>query len=98
MFVILVSYKKPLNEVDAYLEVHRAYLDEGYKLDYLLASGPRNPRTGGVLISPLSDKNILEKYLAQDPFSLQGISEYEIIDFIPVKYHPALTHLLNKKD
>ena len=43
MFVIMVNYVKPLSEIDAHLESHRRFLDEGYAAGYFLASGPRVP-------------------------------------------------------
>jgi uncharacterized protein YciI len=51
-------------------------------------SGRKNPRTGGVIISQLKDRNQLENILKNDPFYIHEIAEYEIIEFIPGKYHP----------
>lgn len=50
MFIIELSYKKALDVIDKHLEAHRAYLDEGYKNNYFLVSGPKTPRTGGIII------------------------------------------------
>lgn len=88
MFLILLKYKQPIEVVDEYLVAHREHLDQGYQKDYLVASGPRSPRTGGVLISQLKDKQVLEDFLKQDPYSIYDIAHYEIIEFTPVKYHP----------
>lgn len=87
MFVILLDYVKPTDIVDQYLAEHRAYLDVGYQKNYFVVSGPRNPRTGGVIFSQLKDRGQLEGILAQDPFRIHGIAEYEIIEFTPVKHH-----------
>ncbi len=88
MFIILLTYKKDLAAVDQYLAAHRAFLDIYYQKGFFVASGPQNPRTGGVLISQLRDKLQLEEVLKQDPFYVKGITDYEIIEFNPVKYHP----------
>ena len=90
MFIILLSYKKPLDIIDKFLVEHRAFLDDCYKKNLLLASGPRNPRTGGVIISQLSEKQQLLELIEQDPFIINDLVDYEIIDFSPVKYHPVL--------
>jgi uncharacterized protein YciI len=87
MFVIMLHYKKPLAEVDKFLTEHRNYLEQGYQKNYYITSGPRNPRTGGIILSQLQDKQQLEKILEQDPFYINDLVEYEIIEFIPVKYH-----------
>jgi uncharacterized protein YciI len=87
MFIIMLNYKKPLDIVEQYLAAHRAYLDEGYKKDFFVASGPKNPRTGGIIISQLKDREQLEKILQHDPFYTNNIIDYEIIEFTPVKCH-----------
>ena len=49
MFLIIVDYKKPLEEVERYLAEHRAFLDRYFAQGKLLCTGPQNPRTGGVI-------------------------------------------------
>jgi uncharacterized protein YciI len=51
MFLIIVDYKKPLEEVERYLAEHRAFLDRYFAQGKLLCTGPQNPRTGGVIVS-----------------------------------------------
>jgi uncharacterized protein YciI len=87
MFIVMINYKKPLEVVEQYLVAHRNFLEEGYKKNYFIASGPRNPRTGGVVLSQLKSREQLMEILGQDPFSLNDIAEYEYIEFNPVKYH-----------
>jgi len=76
MFVVLIHYKQPITEVEKHLASHRAYLGECYKKDYFIASGPQNPRTGGVILSQLSDKNQLQEVIHQDPFHINGVSDF----------------------
>lgn len=95
MFIVLLNYIKPLEEVDKYLIAHRAFLDDCYQQNLFVVSGPQEPRTGGVMVSNLTDKNQLEKIIAQDPFYQQQIAEYKIIEFHPVKYHPDFARFLS---
>lgn len=95
MFVILVHYLKGIEDVDKHLVAHREYLEQGYQKGYLIASGPQNPRTGGVLLSQLQDRQILDAFLENDPFSLHGIGEYQVIEFTPVKYHKDFQAFIN---
>lgn len=83
----MINYKKPLEIVEQYVAKHRSFLDEGYQKNYFVVSGPRNPRTGGVLLSQLDDREKLENILKQDPYYINDIAEYEFIEFTPVKYH-----------
>jgi uncharacterized protein YciI len=94
MFVVLITYKTDLAVIEKYVVAHRAYLDEGYKNNILIASGPRNPKTGGILLSQLSDKLTLENFLHKDPFFVNDLAEYELIEFLPNKCHPEFQHFL----
>lgn len=88
MFVILVTYKKPLAIVDMHLEDHADFLQKSYEKNYFIVSGRKNPRTGGIIISQLKDRSQLENILQNDPFHIHEIADYEIIEFIPGKHHP----------
>ncbi|MBN1467843.1 MAG: YciI family protein [Fusobacteriaceae bacterium] len=83
MFIINLTYIKPLEEVEKYLEPHVKYLKNQYASNNFIASGRKNPRTGGIIISKLEDIKILEKILGEDPFKINKIADYEIIEFIP---------------
>jgi uncharacterized protein YciI len=94
MFVVLVKYLKPLKEIDAHLEEHRRFLDTGYASGYLLASGPRVPRTGGVILAHAPSRDHLRAFLNEDPFGKAGLVSYEVLEFAPVKADPRLEEIL----
>ena len=50
MFIAILTYKKPLGEVDRYLAAHREYLARHYAAGDFIASGPQTPRVGGVIM------------------------------------------------
>ena len=50
MFIAILTYKKPLGEVDRFLAAHRDYLAEHYAAGDFIASGPQTPRVGGVIM------------------------------------------------
>ena len=88
MFIIMLNYIKRLDIVEKYLDQHKKFLEFCYKSNFFIASGPKNPRTGGVIISQISDRAQLDNLLKQDPFHINNIADYEIIEFTPSKYHP----------
>ena len=94
MFIVLLTYKTPLSEVDKYLQAHREFLDYYYKQGLLLASGPMKPRTGGVIIALTKDKEYLESILAKDPYNLAEIADYKLIEFTPVKHRNELKDII----
>ena len=50
VFVLLLTYVKPLSEVDALMREHVAWLDEQYDAGRFRMSGRQVPRTGGVIL------------------------------------------------
>lgn len=91
MFVVILHYLKPIEEVERVVVPHRAYLDDLYARDVLLASGPQIPRTGGILLAKGGrTKDELWSILQQDPFCTEGIATYDIIEFDPIKQQPFL--------
>lgn len=83
MFIVLLTYIKPLDVVDEYLQSHVEYLKEQYKKNNFIASGRKVPREGGVILSRLDSKEKLEEVISQDPFNIAGLAKYEIVEFIP---------------
>ena len=81
MFVLVIKYEKSIEEVDAVLAEHRAYLAEKYKTGHLFASGSQVPRTGGVILCNAQSRAEVEAIVAEDPFYKNEIASYEIIEF-----------------
>lgn len=86
MFIFLVNYKRPLEEVEENLGAHRAYLDKYYALKKFIFSGRRNPRTGGCILCNASDREEVNAIIEEDPFYFKGIADYEILDISLTKY------------
>ncbi|WP_428025135.1 YciI family protein [Arcobacter sp.] len=83
MFIVNLTYIKSLDEVDKYLEAHVKYLKEQYAKKNFIASGRKIPRDGGVILSKLTSKEKLQEILAEDPFNIAKLANYEIIEFVP---------------
>ncbi len=98
MFIIHLTYKAPLSDVDKFLQAHREFLDYYYKQGLLVASGPKIPRTGGIIIAATNDRAYLESILQQDPYHLADITDYELIEFTPVKHCDALKDFIQKTE
>jgi uncharacterized protein YciI len=97
MFIILLTYLVPIERIDELLAEHREFLRRQYDAGLFLASGPRNPRTGGVIIAKGQDREDLLEVLAEDPFYREGAASYELISFDPVLHQPALNAFLGKE-
>jgi len=95
MFIIELTYKKTLHEVDKFLEAHRAFLQKYYDQGVFVASGPKNPRDGGVIIA-LADKESIEALVKEDPFYQNDTADYRFIQFEAVKYCDEFKSLFRK--
>ena len=81
MFVLLLTYTKPLDEVDALMLKHMAWLNEQYAAGRFLVSGRQIPRTGGVIVALGDDRAEVEAIAAADPFVTAGVATVEVIQF-----------------
>ena len=86
IFVILVTYEKPIEEVEGHLEAHREFLAEGYKNGILMMSGGQNPRIGGVIVGRFNSKEEANEFISKDPFFIHSVAKYELTEFVPSKY------------
>ncbi|NUT40420.1 MAG: hypothetical protein HOV86_10565 [Thermoactinospora sp.] len=90
MFVLELTYTAPIEDVDAVLEAHVAWLDELYEQGVFLASGRKNPRDGGVILAVAEGRGHIEEIAATDPFVGAGVCAYRITEFVATKTAPAL--------
>ncbi|MCY6371659.1 YciI family protein [Clostridium ganghwense] len=96
MFILLLKYVKPLEEVDKELNSHVDYLEKYYSLQKFICSGRRNPRIGGVILCNAKDLKEVEDIIKEDPFYQKKIAEYEIIEFLPTKYTDEFKCFINE--
>ena len=94
MFVVSLTYKKPIAEVELHLAAHIAYLEQYYAAGTFVASGRKVPRTGGVILAKAESRAALEAILQQDPFSIAEVADFEVIEFVPTKTALGLEQLL----
>lgn len=86
MFIFILTYQKPLSEVDKFVEAHRAYLDTNYKAGHFVVSGRQEPRVGGVIICRADTKEQALEIMKADPFYIHEVARYDLIEFLPTSY------------
>jgi uncharacterized protein YciI len=86
MFIVILSYKAPLEKIDAFRSAHLDFLGNYYTNGFFIASGPQVPRKGGIIIAKCDSRDDLQKIFKQDPFAINDLATYEIIEFIPTKW------------
>ena len=90
MFLVLLTYDRPLEEIDRTMSAHVAFLHEGYRDGVFLASGRQVPRRGGVILAMAPSRAELETRMQQDPFVREGLARFEVVEFLTSLHHPAL--------
>jgi uncharacterized protein YciI len=73
MFLLLLKYKVPIEQVERVTPAHREFLDQGYRAEKLLVSGPRVPRTGGVIVARVKTREEVDALIHEDPSIRRGL-------------------------
>ncbi|QYC11094.1 YciI family protein [Brevundimonas nasdae] len=91
MFVVTLTYTKPIEAIEAKTVEHRAWLDQHVASGLVIAAGPMVPRTGGILIVRSGGtKEELIALLKDDPFQVADLATYTVTEFNAGKLNPAL--------
>jgi uncharacterized protein YciI len=80
MFIVTLTYLKPVEEIDPLLPGHMAWLEKGYADGQFVASGRRIPRLGGVILARSGDEKRLMDTLAADPFAIHGAARFDVVE------------------
>jgi uncharacterized protein YciI len=81
MFVIELIYTAGLDEIDAHMAAHMAFLQRQYADGHFVASGRKVPRDGGIILAVGKSRGDIEAIVKQDPFVTHGLAEFRIIEF-----------------
>lgn len=90
MFIVLLTYQRPLADIDRRMRAHVAFLEEGYRAGVFVASGRQVPRTGGVILAVAPSRGAVEALMELDPFVREGLARFEVIEFRTSLHHPDL--------
>jgi uncharacterized protein YciI len=91
VFVLLLTYVKPLDEVDALMREHMAWLRGHYAAGRFVVSGRQIPRTGGVILARGDDREEIEAIAASDPFVKGGVATCEVVQFRASQSEPGFS-------
>lgn len=92
MFVLLARYTRPIEEVDALLEEHKAWI--GRNADRILLTAREEPLVGGLILARAGSVEEVWEMIREDPFHAAGMSEYEVREYRPVRAAPGVEGLL----
>jgi len=81
MFVIELSYKVDLEEIDAQMAAHVRFLKKYYASGNFLVSGRKIPRDGGIILAVAKHRQDIEAIIKEDPFYEHRLADFRIIEF-----------------
>jgi len=81
MFVIELSYKADLADIDAHMAAHVEFLKKYYAAGNFLVSGRKIPRDGGIILAVGKSRKQIEAIVEQDPFYKHDLADFRIIEF-----------------
>jgi uncharacterized protein YciI len=80
MYVVSLTYKVPEEIVDFHLPAHVTWLQDAFDEGVFMVAGRKIPRTGALLLSN-ADRDTLDTALAKDPFYVNGVADFEVMEF-----------------
>ncbi len=81
MFIIELTYKVPLADIDAHMTAHVRFLKKYHASGNFLVSGRKIPRDGGVILAVGRNRKQIEAIAGEDPFYEHGLADFRIIEF-----------------
>lgn len=78
MYVINLTYNKPMNEVNALFDVHIAWVQKYLFKGIFIAAGSKSPRNGGVILVKNISREELDQILIEDPY--QQVADYSVLN------------------
>ena len=93
MYIIELTYKVPVSEIDKNMSAHIKYLDKYYHSGNFLASGRKEPRDGGIIFATAETIQEINDIVTEDPFNVLGLADYRIIRFKATKKVKAFDSL-----
>ena len=81
MFVIELTYKAALADIDTHMAAHVVFLKKHYAAGNFLVSGRKIPRDGGIILAVGENRRQIEAIVEEDPFFEHGLADFRIIEF-----------------
>ena len=92
MCLVLLTYVKPLAEVDVHRAAHVAWIEGCIEKSMMLLAGRRSPPTGGVLLFR-GEADVVAEAAANDPFVQNGVATFEVVPFTATLTADAIGNL-----
>ena len=90
MFLIELTYKAALADIDRHMKAHVAFLNQHYAAGRFVVSGRKIPREGGIIVAIGGTREEIEALMREDPFVARGLAELRVVEFRASQRAPDL--------
>jgi uncharacterized protein YciI len=94
MYILFINFTKSLQDAQPVFPAHLEFIDAHIKTGKFILSGGLTGKPAGVVLANVNNGDELKTLLAEDPFVLEQVAEYELIEFTPSRYHESLAPLI----
>ena len=81
MYILIVDYIKTSHEVEPFSTAHQQWVKQQFVEQNFYAAGPKTNKLGGIIFAKTMDKNKLQAIIATDPYVVEDVAEYRVIEF-----------------
>ena len=83
LFIVDLHYIASLDDISLHLDEHVTFMEQNYAAGHFIASGPKVPRSGGIILATAKTRASLENLLETDPFKMHDLAHYTVTEFLP---------------
>jgi len=94
MFIVLLKFSDNKNQAKRFMEVHNAWIKQGFDDGVFLLTGSLAGGAGGAVMADNTTLDDLKNRIHDDPFVRESVVRPEIIEITPGKVDPRLQFLL----
>jgi uncharacterized protein YciI len=76
VYLMISTYTRPLEEVDAARADHLKFMDALDAAGHVVGAGRQEPAVGGIVLLRTESADEAQALMADDPYVLRGLAEY----------------------
>ncbi len=85
MFLMISTYLRPIEEVDAIRPAHFEFMDALEARGIVVGAGRRQPPVGGVVLLDVETEAEAREIMSGDPYVIGGFAAYEPMGWTPTR-------------
>lgn len=85
MYVIDLVYTGSFEGLEDVVAEHRRYLDAHRDAGLVLFYGPKDPRTGGIVVTREAGRDEVDRLIEEDPFVRDGLVSTAVTKFVDAR-------------